>query len=160
MKKFRLPRKTKKKLKGIWLYPKDEIGNSLMAFPKRNQKDYTALKKAIVRNIIDKKNSRKKSKEFHKKINSEIYITNSLLKIYIEECFRKDVRAKAYQLFIRAKNNKKAVLSYFNFINAHKLSKEDVSYGNIAAMSFDLAEKLLKKKYKKKRHSKNKPQKI
>ncbi|WP_298765494.1 hypothetical protein [uncultured Polaribacter sp.] len=131
-----------------------------MAFPKRNQKDYTALKKGIVRNIIDKKNSRKKSKEFHKKINSEIYITDSLLKIYIEECFCKDVRAKAYQLFIRAKNNKKAVVSYFNFINAHKLSKKDVSYGNIAAMSFDLAEKLLKKKYKKKRHSKNKPQKI
>lgn len=60
MKKFRLPRKTKKKLKGIWLYPKDEKGNSLMAFPKRNQKDYTALKKGIVRNILDKKKLKKK----------------------------------------------------------------------------------------------------
>ena len=53
MKKIRLPRKTKKKLKGIWLYQKNERGDSLMAFPKRNQKDYTALKKGIVRNIIE-----------------------------------------------------------------------------------------------------------
>jgi len=144
MKKFRLPRKTKKKLKGIWLYPKDEKGNSLMAFPKRNQKDYSALKKGIVRNIIDKKNSRKRSLEFHKKIDTEIYVTDNLLKKYVDECFHENLRTKAYQTFIRAKNDKKAVVSYFNFINAHLLSKEYFSYGNIAAMSLDLAEKLLK----------------
>ena len=37
MKKFRLPRKIKKKLYGLWLYPKDEKGNSLMAHPKTSQ---------------------------------------------------------------------------------------------------------------------------
>jgi len=160
MKKFRLPRKIKKKLKGLWLYPADEKGNSLMAHPKRNQKDYTALKKGIVRNVIDKRNSRKSSIEFRKKLDAEIFITDELLKVYIDECFRKDLRAKAYQLFISAKNDKKAKIAYFNFINAHQLSKKEISYGNIAAMSFDYAAQLLKKKYKKKRHRKNKPQKI
>lgn len=154
MTKFRLPRKTKKKLKGIWLYPKDEKGNSLMAFPKRSQKDYSALKKGIVRNIINKKNSRKRNIEFFKKIDAEIYVTDQLLKKYVDECFHKDLRSKAYQLFIRAKNDKKAVVSYFNFINAYQLSKENFSYGNVAAMSYDLAERLLKKKYKKKHHRK------
>ncbi len=160
MKKFRLPRKTKKKLKGIWLYPKDKDGNSLMAFPKKYQKDYTALKKGIVRNIIEQKNSRKRITAFNKKLNAEIFISDNLLQTYVNECFREDLRARAYQVFIRAKNDKKAVVSYFNFINAHQLSKKELSYGNIPAMSYDLAEKLLKKKYKKKCHKKNKLQKI
>ncbi len=54
MKAFRLPRKTKKKLKGtIWLYPADERGNSLMAWPTRLQKEYDAVKKGIVRDIME-----------------------------------------------------------------------------------------------------------
>lgn len=154
MKTFRLPRKTKKKLKGIWLYPKDELGNSLMAFPKRNQKDYTALKQGIIRNILSKKNTKKQSRTLHHKLDTEIYVADHILKMYINECFREDLRANAYQLFIRAKNDKKAVISYFNFINAHLLSKKDLSFSNIAVMSYDLAEKLLKKKYKKKKHRK------
>tara|TARA_R110002051_G_scaffold244225_1_gene304140 strand:- start:111 stop:593 length:483 start_codon:yes stop_codon:yes gene_type:complete len=160
MKKFRLPRKTKKKLRGLWLYPPDKKGNSLMANPKRSQKDYTALKQGIVRNIIDKENSRKRRIEFRKKLDAEIFISDELLKVYIDECFREDLKAKANQLFLRAKNDKKARISYFNFINAHQLSKKERGYGNVAAMSFDYAEELLKKKYKRKRHRKNKPQKV
>jgi hypothetical protein len=40
MNKFRLPRKTKKSLKKtMWLYPPDEKGNSLMAWPAKSQED-------------------------------------------------------------------------------------------------------------------------
>ncbi|WP_397447284.1 hypothetical protein [Polaribacter sp. R77954] len=146
MKTFSLPRKTKKKLKGIWLYPKDKQGNSLMAFPRRNQKDYTALKQGILRNIISKKNTKKRISKLHQKLDEEIYVTDHILKMYINECFREDLRANAYQLFKRAKNDKKAVISYFNFINAHLLSKKDSSFSNIAVMSYDLAKRLLRKK--------------
>ncbi len=51
MQKFRLPRKIKKKLKRqLWLYPADEKGNSLMAWPQKSQIDYTAIKEGTVRN--------------------------------------------------------------------------------------------------------------
>lgn len=56
MKKFKLPRLEKKKLKKeLWLYPADENGDSLMAFPSRNQADYEAMKKGIVKRIFDRK---------------------------------------------------------------------------------------------------------
>ena len=52
--KFRLPRKIKRELKkGLWLYPADEKGNSLMAWPTRYEKDYLAYKEGIVRDICD-----------------------------------------------------------------------------------------------------------
>lgn len=61
MKKFRLPRKTKKRLrKGLWLYPPDEKGCSLMASPYSSQKDYDAYKRGELRNIGSRHNSRKR----------------------------------------------------------------------------------------------------
>jgi hypothetical protein len=54
MSKFRLPRKTKKKIrKGFYLYPKDEKDCYLVAFPRENQEDYNAFKKGILSNILD-----------------------------------------------------------------------------------------------------------
>ena len=53
-KQFRLPRKTKKKIrKGFYFYPKDERGCYLVAFPRENQEDYNAFKKGILSNILD-----------------------------------------------------------------------------------------------------------
>jgi len=52
MKQFRLPRKIKKSLKkGLWLYPPDEEGNSLMASPARYQEDFMAVKMGIARKL-------------------------------------------------------------------------------------------------------------
>ena len=52
--KFRLPRKTKKKIrKGFYFYPKDERGFYLVAFPRQNQEDYNAFKKGILSNMLD-----------------------------------------------------------------------------------------------------------
>ena len=54
MTKFRLPRKTKKKIrKGFYFYPKDERGFYLVAFPRQNQEDYNAFKKGILSNMLD-----------------------------------------------------------------------------------------------------------
>ena len=52
--KFRLPRKTKKKIrKGFYFYPKDEKDFYLVAFPRQNQEDYNAFKKGILTNMLD-----------------------------------------------------------------------------------------------------------
>ena len=54
MTKFRLPRKTKKKIrKGFYFYPKDERDFHLVAFPRQNQEDYNAFKKGILSNMLD-----------------------------------------------------------------------------------------------------------
>jgi hypothetical protein len=54
MSKFRLPRKTKKKIrKGFYLYPKDERDCYLVAWPKKYQEDYNAFKKGILSNMLD-----------------------------------------------------------------------------------------------------------
>lgn len=145
MKKFRLPRKIKKKLNGLWLYPKDEKGNSLMAHPTRSQEDYTAVKQGLVHNIFDRKNSRKRSIEFHQKIDLENFISDELLKTYVDNYFREDLRVASYQILINAKNNKHALKFYFNFVNAYQLNEKDESYSNIPALAVEQAQKLLKK---------------
>lgn len=44
--KFKLPRKLKKLLKNnIWMYPPDENGDSLAAWPATNKKDFEAYKR-------------------------------------------------------------------------------------------------------------------
>ena len=40
MKKFRLPRKTKKRLSGFYLLPSDKDGNRQWCNPKSSQQDY------------------------------------------------------------------------------------------------------------------------
>jgi hypothetical protein len=50
--KFRLPRKTKKKLKNRWYtYPKSERNTYLLAWPYRIEKDYVAYKKGLLRGL-------------------------------------------------------------------------------------------------------------
>ena len=54
MTKFRLPRKTKKKIrKGFYFYPKNERDCYLVAWPRKDQEDYNAFKKGILTNILD-----------------------------------------------------------------------------------------------------------
>lgn len=153
MKRFRLPRKIKKSLKGnLWLYPTDEKGNSLMAFPTKSQEDYTALKKGIVRNLIDPKNSKARRKAFRKKLDKETIVSDEELKRYVDDIIREDLRTSSYNTLIAAKNNPKAIIAYYNFVNAYQLyERGDESYGNICCLSLDKAEELLKKQKKKKK---------
>jgi len=150
-KRFRLPRKVKKSLKGeLWLYPADESGNSLMASPARSQEDYTALKKGIVRNLIDPKNAKARRKAFREKLDKETMVSDEELKLYVDDIIRKDLRASSYSTLVAAKNSQAAIKAYFNFVNAYHLyEKGEDSYGNICCMAIDLAGDLLKKKRKK-----------
>ena len=52
MKKFRLPRKTKKKLKqDFFTYPKSERDTYLVAWPYKYEEDYMAYKKGLLRGL-------------------------------------------------------------------------------------------------------------
>ena len=51
-KKFRLPRKTKKKLKqDFFTYPKSERDTYLVAWPSKYEEDYIAYKKGLLRGL-------------------------------------------------------------------------------------------------------------
>jgi hypothetical protein len=147
MEKFRLPRKLKKRLKkGLWLYPNDENGNSLMANPHRSKKDFQAYKKGVLENLIDDANSRKRRKEYRRKMNKEVIVPDEELKKYVDDIFRKEVRRSSYETLLSAKNNSRAIIAYYNFINAYQLMEQGQgSYGNTCCMSVDLAKDLLKK---------------
>lgn len=152
---FRLPRKVKKKLKGnLWLYPRDEKGNSLMAWPTRYQKDYTDVKKGVVRNLMDSKNAKAKRKAYREKMDKENSVSDDELQRYVNDIFREDIRKSAYSTLIAAKKDRNAIVAYYNFVNAFQLSEagED-SFGNVCCLALDKAEDLLKKrkrKYRKK----------
>lgn len=152
MKKFRLPRKTKKRLKkGLWLYPPDKKGSSLMAWPTKYEKDYIAYKNGTVRNLF--RRSKEQQKAQREKLDKEIIVSDEELKSYVDDLFRKDLRTSAYNTFIKAKNDKNAIIAYYNFINAYELvQKGERTFGNIACMSYDLAKNLLRKERKKQRN--------
>lgn len=151
MNKFRLPRKIKKKLSGMFLYPADEDGSSLSANPTENQEDYTALKRGIVRDFFDRRNAKAKRKEFSEKIDAVTEMTDEDLKSAVDDVFRKDIRDYALDILVKAKNSPIAISAYHNFVNAYLLLQEGQnSYGNICCLALDRAKELLKNKMKKK----------
>lgn len=150
MKQFRLPRKVKKSLKGsIWLYPADEKGNSMMAFPARSQKDFSAHKDGILRNLFDPVNAKARKKEMRDSLDKVNIVSDEELKHYVDDLFRVDLRTSSFNTLIEAKNNPRALIAYYNFVNAFQLyEKGEESYGNICCLSLDRAKELLKKKRK------------
>ncbi len=154
MKKFRLPRKIKKTLKkGFWFYPIDEKNCYQMAFPYKRETDYQAYKEGILSNIMNSK--RKKRKEFWEILNKEVFVTDEVLRTYVEKVFDKAYHQKAFRILLEAKNSKKAILQYYNFINANQQYEDDDNKrDNLCCMIVDTAEEKLKKKYKKRFRSK------
>jgi len=152
MQNFRLPRKIKKSLKKtMWLYPPDEKGSRLMASPSRSQEDYTAVRKRIARQFPEPKNVKARRKEIHEKLDKKTFVTDEVLKVYVNDIIREDLRISSYSTLIEAKNNPQALIAYFNFVNAyHLFEKGEGSYGNICCMAIDSAKKLLKTKKRKK----------
>jgi len=151
-KSFRLPRKTKKKLqKTIWLYPPDKKGNSLVAWPCHDQKDYNAVKQGIAKDIMAD-STKAKRKEEKKLLDQPIEVSNDELKIYIDEIFAKEYRNFAFRTLVEAKNTPRAKVAYCNFINAYRMVETGKdSYGNICYLSMDKARDLLKDKRTKKK---------
>lgn len=121
-----------------------------MAFPDRSQEDYTALKNGIVKNLIDTGNAKARRKTFREKLNREVTVSDEELKRYVDDVIREDLRTSSYDTLVAARHNPKAVIAYYNFVNAYQLyEKGEESYGNICCMSLDRAKELLKKKKKK-----------
>lgn len=150
MKQFRLPRKEKKSLKKVlWLFPPDEKGNSLMARPAKSQDDYTAVKKGIARDLFDLKESKPRRKRLREQLDKEVIVPDEKLRDYLDEIIREDIRNSSYNKLIAAKNNPKAIIAYYNFVNAYHLYKQgDDSYGNICCLAVDRAKELLNNKEK------------
>jgi len=148
IKQFRLPRKIKKSLrKGLWLYPPDEKGNSLMASPARSQEDFMAVKKGIARNLFDPEESKSRRKKLQKQLDKEVIVPDGELRDYVAEIIREDIRNSSYNQLIEAKNNPKAIVAYYNFVNAYHLYKQgDDSFGNICCLAVDRAKELLNNK--------------
>ncbi len=154
MKKFRIPRKTKKQLeKTIWLYQPDKKGNSKAAFPIKNKEDFLAWNQGLLRDMFADDESKSQRKEQNKLLDQPINITDEILLKYVEDIFREDYRRKAFNILVEAKKNKNTVRAYYNFVNAYHFDKEgDDSWGNICCLCIDLAEDLLRKeKWKKKK---------
>ena len=147
MKKFRLPRKIKKSLKGkFWLYPADSKGNLQMAFPDESQEDYTALKQGIVKDMMQEENRKTRKEQEQIDLDKEVIVSDEILKSYVDSIIRKDLRTSFYSTLLRAKNNPKAIVAYYNFVNAYQLVEQgEDSYGNICCLAVDRAIELLKK---------------
>lgn len=149
MKKFKLPRKKKKFLKkGFWLYPADEKGNSVWARPHKNEKDYLAFEKGLLRNL--NQTSKKEMLEYGAELDKVVNVSDEILRVYVNDIFAKEYRQSSYDILREAKKKKGSIIAYYNFINAYEIYKDgDDSSANTCCMSVDLARELLKK-YKKK----------
>ena len=146
MKKFRLPRKIKNELRrNLWLYPADENGNRVVAFPYKSQDEYNAVKEGIVKDIMYKENPKAKRKIYWEKLNKKIVLTDEELKHFVDKIFAVQFRATSYDTLIKAKNHPKAIAAYYNFVNAYYLSKTERSYNNICCLAVDKAKELLRK---------------
>ena len=117
-----------------------------MAQPTRSQEDFNAWKSGVLRDFFNHKKTSEGRKKMFEILNAEISISDKELKEYIDDIFREDIRSMAYRTFLRAKESKRAIKSYYQFINAYQLYKNgEDSYGNICCLTLDSAEELLRK---------------
>lgn len=124
MDKYRLPRKTKKKVRrGLWLYPPDEKGNSLMASPRHSQEDYDAMKCGVVTNILTRRSKAERKAE-KEKLDKPVEVSNEQLRAFINEIFAEAYRSSSYQTLVKAKKHPNTIVAYYNFINAYYLAKK------------------------------------
>jgi len=125
-KKFRIPRKLKKKIKtGLYLYPPDMNGNSVMGFPKKNQSDYTAYKQGILKDRFKRTKSQIKqhSIEWSEKYDKVVEVTDEELLEAVNDVFAKEYRESFYNILLRSKRHNVAIIDYYNFINLYKDGK-------------------------------------
>jgi len=145
-KKFRIPRKIKKRINTIFLYPPDERGSSLMASIKNSQEDYTAYKQNILRPLVSKTKAQiKEINERYKIFDVPTYLTDDDLKFAITEIFGEEFRDSAYSILSRSKNHDVAKVAYYNFVNAYNMTKAGGDESTMCCMSLDLAEENLQR---------------
>jgi len=119
-----------------------------MAWPTQSQEDYTAVKNDIAREFP--KSTKASRKKMFGVLDKEIFVDDQVLKTYVDDIVREDLRNSSYKTLIEAKNNPEAVKAYFNFVNAYQIFENGKdSYGNICCLAIDSAIELLKPKKKK-----------
>ncbi len=115
-----------------------------MANPTRSQEDYDAMVMGKLRDLGARSDSTR-SLDFTR-LDRPVEIDDEILKKYIDEIFRRDLRTYAYHIYRRAHNSSTAKKAYYQFINAYELSNGGrEGYGNICCLTLDLAEDLLRK---------------
>lgn len=128
MKKFRIPRKSKKKIAGkIFLYPKDEkTGGMLIAFPLHNQEDYDAVRKGLAKDILSKTKAQKKaeSENWKQTYHVPIEVSDEKLSEMVDDVFSEEFRKSALSMLRLAKNHPVAVIDYYTFINAFNINEK------------------------------------
>ena len=88
---------------------------------------------------------RRKRKQRNSALNKPVSVTDEELKVMVDETFAEKYRASSYSTLTAAKNNSKAIVAYYNFVNAYNLSKPDDSFANICCLAIDNAKSLLRK---------------
>ena len=78
------------------------------------------------------------------KINAEAFVTDDELRNFVDDIFAEKYRNSSYKTLIKAKKHTQAVIVYYNFINAYRLSRNDSSYTNICCIAVDRAKELLR----------------
>jgi hypothetical protein len=113
--KFRVPRKTKKKIKNtIYLYPPNEDGSSLMAFPLRSQKDFDAYKQGIVQPLFDYKKAKNEPTNWE----DENTLTVEEIHEAVEHIFAQEYIEQAKRILVRAMNDVHVKKEYLIFVNS------------------------------------------
>ena len=116
-----------------------------MAFPARNQQDYDAVKKKIVSDLFEDETEKAERKQHNLILNNPILVSDEELRLMVDEIFARKYRTSSYSTLVAAKNNPKAIVAYYNFVNAYNLSKPDDSFANICCLAVDSAKSLLRK---------------
>jgi hypothetical protein len=99
--------------------------------------------------LPDKRNSKARRREFRERLNMTVYIPDEQVRANINSLIRKDLQMSSYNTLIEAKNNKHAVIAYYNFVNAYNIyAAGNDSYGNICCNAIDRAKDLLKRRRK------------
>lgn len=151
MPKFRLPRKTKKKLRdSFFLYP-EVNGGSVMASPYRNQEDYNAYKKGVLRDLFHatKAEQKKSAEEWNRKFATPIEISDIELLEAVNDIFAEQYRMESYTILVRAKHHPIAKKDYYTFVNAWILIKKGEKHENTACLSIYGAKSNLQRKERK-----------
>lgn len=139
MKPFRIPRKTKKYLKGKMFFHIDN--QQLMAFPLNSQEEYLLFKHGKLISMMEmyKKSERTNYiKEIFK--NPCICISNDKLREIVDEIFIDSYRNTAYNKLINAKTNvNPGIYKYYNaFVNAYMITKSgEADLSNTCCMIVD-----------------------
>lgn len=114
-----------------------------MAFPTRNQKDYTAFRRGVVKSILEKDNKEERKKR-RQELDKAIEISDTTLQEYVNDYFAEHYRVVSFYILIEAKRSPKARIAYYNFVNEYQLSKKENKDSGILGLIVDHAEKLLR----------------